>query len=90
MATGKGKAGASSVPSAWDDDWEKLADVRPAHIPPLPKPECRELQPANPTTDKQQQESSAPPPPPAPEPKLTRAERKARHQEANAQLWASA
>jgi hypothetical protein len=39
---------------------------------------------------KQQQETSAPPPPPAPEPKLTRAERKARHQEANAQLWASA
>ncbi|KAK3329583.1 hypothetical protein B0H66DRAFT_526966 [Apodospora peruviana] len=56
---------AKSVPDAWDDDWESIAD-RAAKEAPEPEPE------------------------PEPEPQMTRAERLAKHAEAQRKLWESA
>jgi hypothetical protein len=70
----------ATVPDAWDDDWEKLADVCGF----LSDPKFIQI-----STDPEQKASS-PPPEPEVEVKISRAERRAQHEEANKQLWESA
>lgn len=71
----------SAVPDAWDDDWESLADVRST---PCVQPDLDEL------IQLQKQENSSPQEPHQEPQKISRAERKAQHAEANRQLWESA
>lgn len=63
---------------AWDDDWENLADVGAL---PLVYPRTRSH-----STQKEDEK----PEEPKPEPKLTKAQLKAKHIELNKQLWESA
>lgn len=67
------------VPDAWDDDYETVADV------------CISIRTAFPENIyKTQQQGPSISPPKTAEVKVTRAERKAQHAEANKQLWESA
>ena len=70
----------AAVPDAWDDDWEKLVDV-------LRIPFGSKFIQISADT---KQKSPSPPPEPQEEVKVSRAERRARHEEANKQLWESA
>jgi hypothetical protein len=72
---------ANPVPDAWDDDWETVADVRMAFVTTnsfeaLTIPKKQEALPENDTQD-----TAA---------RLSKAERKAKHVEANKQLWEAA
>lgn len=68
----------NAVPDAWDDDWEAQADVN------LCKSRLQKTMLIWP------QKMAAEPPSPEPEVKLTKAQRKAKHEEANRQLWEDA
>lgn len=75
MSTRKG-----AIPSAWDDDdWEAQADVRNYSA------QRRDLEMLI-----RPQKQAASPPKEEPLVKLSRAERKAKHDEANKQLWDAA
>lgn len=67
-----------NVPAdAWDDDWESLADVRMALLHTTAFAHMQQKEDEKP--EEQQ-----------PEPKLTKAQLKARHIELNRQIWESA
>jgi hypothetical protein len=78
---------AKNVPSAWDDDWEKTADVRslPVSFHGL------KLRYTGISADRLKQAQESAPSEPERGPQiLSRAERKAQHREANKKLWESA
>jgi hypothetical protein len=84
MASKKG-----SVPDAWDDDWDKVADVRASALHGATHQFRNSVGVQKKLTGIfEQQEPSKPDE--EPEAKLSRAQRKLKHQEANKQLWESA
>lgn len=69
----------ASVPDAWDDDWETQADVSFYRYAVWPR-----------GLTNMQKQAAEPPSPPKQEVKLTKAERKAKHEETNRQIWEDA
>ncbi|KAF2094854.1 hypothetical protein NA57DRAFT_60265 [Rhizodiscina lignyota] len=74
-------SGKNAVPDAWDDDWETIADVR--HI-------ARSVVSGLTHALSKKQEIPSQNQTPEPPARLSKAERKAKHVEANKQLWDAA
>jgi hypothetical protein len=73
-----------AIPDAWDDDWERLADVSSStYMLTRTRTEMANARHAQTTTKTSPEEGSK-------DVKLSKADRKALHAQANKQLWEAA